>query len=207
VAAWRLGFDMVYAQRRVREGESWLKRITAESFYRLMGRLGEVDLPRNTGDLRLMSRRVTDAVLQLREQHRIMKGLFAWVGFSTQAVLYDRAPRKARKTKWNYWKLWNLALEGITSFTVLPLKLATYIGLTVAFLAVVYAAQIVLTHLIHWAGGMGWRGWEKFLVWRRIWVLRPSPMPDRNRHTRHAQRYAASRLLASHWRHEGYCHL
>ncbi len=148
VAAWRLGFEMVYAQRRIREGESWLKRTTAGLFYRFMGRLGEVELPRDTGDFRLMSRRVANTMLQIREQHRFMKGLFAWVGYSTHAVLYDRAPRHSGKTKWNYWKLWNLALEGITSFTVLPLKLATYLGLVVALLAVVYAAQIVLKTLI-----------------------------------------------------------
>jgi len=148
VAAWREGFDMVYAERRVRDGESWLKTQTAEAFYRLMQHLGRVRLPRNVGDFRLMSRRAVDAVLQLREQHRFMKGLFAWVGFPAKAVLYDRAPRHAGRSKWSYWKLWNLAIEGITGFTVMPLKIATYVGLLVALLAVVYGAQVVVKTLL-----------------------------------------------------------
>ena len=95
-----------------------------------------------------MSRRVVDAVRQLREQHRFMKGLFAWVGYPTTCVLYDRAPRHAGVSAWNYWTLWNLALEGITSFTVMPLKLATYVGLCIALLSGVYAAQVIVKTLI-----------------------------------------------------------
>ena len=95
-----------------------------------------------------MSRRVVDAVAQLREQHRFMKGLFAWVGFPTASVLYDRAPRHAGETKWSYWRLWNLALEGITGFTVMPLKIATYLGLAVALLSLVYGAEVVIKTLI-----------------------------------------------------------
>jgi polyisoprenyl-phosphate glycosyltransferase len=148
VSGWRDGFDMVYAERRARDGETWSKRLTASLFYRLMRRLGRVQLPRNTGDFRLMSRRVVDALLQLREQHRFMKGLFAWVGFPTCAVHYDRAPRHAGTTKWSYCRLWNLALEGITSFTVMPLKVATYLGLAVALFAVVFGAQLVLRTLL-----------------------------------------------------------
>src|SRR6202012_5392585 len=102
----------------------------------------------DTGDFRLMSRRVVDAVRQLREQHRFMKGLFAWVGYPTTYVLYDREPRCAGASKWSYWKLWNLALEGITSFTVMPLKLATYAGLMVALMSAVYAGQGVVKTLI-----------------------------------------------------------
>ena len=95
-----------------------------------------------------MSRRAVDALLTMREQHRFMKGLFAWVGFPTRAVPYDRAPRHAGETKWNYWKLWNLALEGITSFTVMPLKVATYLGLVVAVFAAIYGGVIVLRTLL-----------------------------------------------------------
>jgi glycosyltransferase involved in cell wall biosynthesis len=148
VAAWRQGFDMVLARRRVRAGETWVKRATAHLFYRLMRHAGRVKLPPDTGDFRLMSRRAVDAVRQLREQHRFMKGLFAWVGFPTTTVCYDRAPRHAGMTRWTYWRLWNLALEGITSFTVMPLKVATYLGLVVALLSVVYGAQVVLKTLI-----------------------------------------------------------
>jgi glycosyltransferase involved in cell wall biosynthesis len=149
VAGWREGYDVVYAKRRAREGETWAKRATAKAFYRVMGRLGgRVEIPEDTGDFRLMSRRAVDALLQLRERHRFMKGLFAWVGFPSRAVLYDRAPRAAGTTKWNYWKLWNFSLEGITSFTVAPLKVATYLGLATALFAVLYAAQVVVKTLI-----------------------------------------------------------
>ncbi len=148
VAAWRAGADMIYAQRRARAGESLLKRVTADLFYRLMQGVGRVRLPRDTGDFRLMSRRVVDAVLLLREHHRFMKGIFAWVGYPTAAVLYDRDPRAAGATKWNYWKLWNFALEGITSYTVAPLRVATYLGVLVALVALVYGAAVVLHTLL-----------------------------------------------------------
>ncbi|MCS6920643.1 MAG: glycosyltransferase family 2 protein [Elioraea sp.] len=149
VRAWREGYDVVYAQRRARAGETWLKRATAAAFYRIMERLGgRVKLPRDTGDFRLMSRRATDALLTLREQHRFMKGLFAWIGFPSKAVLYDRAPRAAGTTKWNYWKLWNLSLEGITSFTVAPLKVATYLGLVCAIGSLGYGTFMVVRTLL-----------------------------------------------------------
>jgi polyisoprenyl-phosphate glycosyltransferase len=147
IGAWREGFDMVAARRRERQGETRLKRMTAHLFYRLMRHAGDVRLPADTGDFRLMSRRAADAVRQLREQHRFMKGLFAWVGFPSTYVVYDRAPRHAGLSKWNYWRLWNLALEGITSFTVMPLKVATYLGLCVALLAGLYVAEVVVKTL------------------------------------------------------------
>jgi len=149
VAAWRQGVDVAYATRRARDGETWLKKATAAAFYRVMKRVGgKVDLPANTGDFRLMSRRSLDAVLSLREQHRFMKGLFAWVGFPSTPVLYDRAPRAAGESKWNYWRLWNLSLEGITAFTVGPLKIATYLGLITAIVAAIFGAQIIVKTLI-----------------------------------------------------------
>ena len=145
IAAWQQGYDVAYAQRSVRHGESFIKRATAHAFYRVMQHLGgKVQLPRDTGDFRLMSRRSLDALLQLREQHRFMKGLFAWVGYPSIAVPYERAPRAAGTTKWNWWKLWNLSLEGITSFTVGPLKIATYLGLVVSLLAAIYLAQLLV---------------------------------------------------------------
>ena len=148
VAAWHAGYDMVYAQRRLRDGETWLKKRTAAAFYRIMRNVGEVPLPPNVGDFRLMSRRVVDAVQQLREHHRFMKGLFAWVGFPSIAIVYDREPRGAGTTKWSFWKLWNFAIEGITSFSVGPLKLATYLGLAVAIFAVLFGTQLILRTLI-----------------------------------------------------------
>lgn len=148
VAAWHRGFDMVYGQRRSREGETWLKRATAAAFYRVMRNWGDAPLPPNAGDFRLMSRRAVDALLQLREQHRFMKGLFAWIGFPRCAIPYDRAPRSAGHSKWTYWRLWNLAIEGFTSFSVVPLKVATYLGLAVAAFATVFGLQLVLRTLL-----------------------------------------------------------
>ena len=156
VATWREGFDMVYARRRVREGETWLKVRTAGMFYRLMRNWGQVELPPDAGDFRLMSRRAVDALLQLREQHRFMKGLFAWVGFPSKPVLYDRAPRAYGETKWNYWKLWNLAIEGFTSFSVLPLKLATYVGAAVALLAALFGVVVVVRTLVEGGSPAGY---------------------------------------------------
>ena len=105
-------------------------------------------IPEDTGDFRLLSRRAVDALKQLREQHRFMKGLFAWVGFSQHPVPYHRDARFAGQTKWNYWRLWNFALEGITSFSSAPLKLSTYFGLVVAALAFLYGAWIIAKTLL-----------------------------------------------------------
>lgn len=150
VRVWRdEGFDHVFAQRRQREGETWLKRTSADQFYRLMHRLDRrAPMPRDTGDFRLLSRRALDGLLQLREQHRFMKGIFAWIGFPSRAVVYDRAPRHAGSTSWTYWQLWNLALEGITSSTLIPLRLATYLGLATAFVALVYGAKVIIRTLL-----------------------------------------------------------
>lgn len=148
IAKWQEGYDVVYAKRRQRLGETWLKRTTATMFYAIIRRLGEVPIPRDTGDFRLLNRRCLDALGSCRERRRFMKGLFAWVGFRQTEVVYDRAPRFAGKTKWNYWKLWNFAIEGITSFTIAPLKIATYSGLATAILAFIYGIFIVANTLI-----------------------------------------------------------
>ena len=144
IAVWQEGVDVVYARRRARHGETWLKRKTAAGFYRLMRHIGDVHLPEDTGDYRLMSRRAADALGQLRERHRFMKGLFAWVGYPSRAVLYDRAPRHAGRSSWNYWSLWNFAIEGITSYTVLPLKIATYVGLFLALMSGLYGVALII---------------------------------------------------------------
>ena len=150
VAAWRDGVDMAYARRRVRQGESFAKRATAAAFYRVMARLTDkVQIPVDSGDFRIISRRALDALLPLREHHRFMKGLFAWVGFSTREVLYDRAPRAGGTSIFNYWKLWNFALEGVTGFSVAPLKLATYLGLAVALFAMLFGGQLIARTLLY----------------------------------------------------------
>lgn len=142
IAAWRGGADVVNMRRRARAGESWLKRVTAHAFYRVMNRLSEVSIPVDTGDFRLLSRRAVDALNALPERNRVMKGLFAWIGFSQATLEYDRDARAAGRSNWRYWKLWNLALEGITGFSVAPLKVATYVGFATAVSAFLFAAFI-----------------------------------------------------------------
>ena len=148
LAKWREGFDVVYAVRRKRAGESKTKRFTAYGFYRLMGRLSQTGIPADTGDFRLMDRCVVDALLGLPERSRFMKGLFAWVGFRQTAVYYDRDPRKLGQTNWNYWKLWNFAIDGVTSFSRVPLQIWGYIGFIIASLALGYGSWLVLRTLI-----------------------------------------------------------
>ena len=122
------GYDVVYGRRISREGETWLKTFTAGLFYRAMSGVGPVQLPKNVGDFRLISRRVNEALLSLPERHRFMKGLFAWVGYPAVAIDYDRHPRFAGKTKWRYSQLLGLSVEAITSFTILPLRVVTIVG-------------------------------------------------------------------------------
>ncbi|MDP1679467.1 MAG: glycosyltransferase family 2 protein [Candidatus Nitrotoga sp.] len=161
VKIWREGFDVVYAKRTVRDGESWVKKATAKMFYQVIQRMSRVEIPQDVGDFRLLSRRAMDALGTLREQHRFMKGLFAWIGFPQKAVLYRRDPRFAGETKWDYWKLWNFALEGITSFTIAPLKIATYVGILAALGAFVYAAWIIYHTLMY---GDSARGYPTMMV-------------------------------------------
>ena len=142
VQHWRKGFDVVYGTRASRAGETGFKKMTASAFYRVMGKLSSTPIPRDTGDFRLLSRRALDALGQVRERQRFMKGLFTWVGYRQLPVVYHRDPRHAGETKWNYWKLWNFAIDGITSFSGAPLKLATYIGLATALLAFVFALWV-----------------------------------------------------------------
>lgn len=145
---WREGYDVVYATRRSRAGETWLKRFTAFGFYRVLNLLSEVAIPDNTGDFRLLDRRVVEALRQLPERNRFMKGLFSWVGYKQTAVMFDRPPRHRGSSSWNYWKLWNFALEGLTSFSFMPLKIWSYVGLAIAIPAVFYATYLILRTLI-----------------------------------------------------------
>ena len=148
LAHWREGYDVVYAVRRQRAGESRTKRFTAYGFYRLMGRLSKTGIPADTGDFRLMDRCVVDALLRLPERSRFMKGLFAWVGFRQIAIYYDRDPRKLGQTNWNYWKLWNFAIDGVTSFSRLPLQVWSYAGLAIAIVALGYGGWMVLRTIL-----------------------------------------------------------
>ncbi len=156
LSQWRQGYAVVYAQRTLRRGESLPKRLTARLFYRLMRRIGRVQIPPDTGDYRVLSRQAVQALKQLRERHRFMKGLFSWIGFPQKAVPYVREPRYAGRTKWSYRGLWNLALEGITSFTIVPLRIATCVGLVTAIGALVYGAVIVVKTLFFGADVPGY---------------------------------------------------
>ncbi len=155
------GIDVVYARRNTRQGESWLKKSSAKLFYKVMAKIGPVEVPRDTGDFRLMSRRSIDALKELRETHRFMKGLFAWVGFSQREIRYDRDERFAGVTKWNYLKLWNFSLDGITGFTIAPLKLATYFGFIIALFSGVFGLKIIFDTVI---SGTGVPGYPSLMV-------------------------------------------
>lgn len=148
IEKWHEGYDVVYASRRVRIGESWFKRFTAEGFYQVINKLSRVSIPPNTGDFRLIDRRVVESIKKMPERQRFMKGIFAWVGYKQTSILFDREPRYQGQTKWNYWKLWNFAIDGITSFSFLPLKVWTYVGLIIALVSLVYASFLILRTII-----------------------------------------------------------
>lgn len=148
IRKWRDGAEVVLAKRVDRSSDALWKRKSAEWFYRLHNRIASPALEENVGDFRLMDRRVVDALKLLPERKLFMKGLFAWVGFKTELVTYARPERVAGRSKFNGWKLWNLAIEGITSFSTLPLRLWSYLGLVVALFALVYAAFLVADKLL-----------------------------------------------------------
>ena len=148
VRYWREGFDVVVGQRVERNADSQTKRATAGGFYRVFNAVSAQKIEPNVGDFRLMSRPVIDATLQLRERNRFMKGLFAWVGFRAIAVPYSRPQRTVGQTKFSYWKLWNFALDGITSFSTVPLRIWTYVGIGVSAMALLYTLFIFVQTLI-----------------------------------------------------------
>ncbi|MET0893527.1 MAG: glycosyltransferase family 2 protein [Pseudoxanthomonas sp.] len=156
VSKWREGYDDVHGTRIQRQGESWLKRATAAAFYRVIGQLSKTPIPADTGDFRLLSERAVAALRQIRERHRFMKGLFGWVGFKQVAIPYRRDARVAGTSNFGFWKLWNFALEGITSFSTAPLRVATYFGLLTAFAAFVFAVWIIVKAALYGDRVAGW---------------------------------------------------
>lgn len=148
IARWRAGFDVVAATRTDRSTDSRARGIVSRAFYRVFNRIAERPIPPETGDFRLMDRAVILALRQLPERNRFMKGLFAWVGFATCTLPYDHAERAAGNSKFRFWTLWNFALDGITAFSTLPLRIWSYLGFAVAFLAILYASLIVVRTLI-----------------------------------------------------------
>lgn len=161
IERWREGAEVVLAKRTNRASDSFSKRVAAGLYYRVHNKLAEVKLPENVGDFRLMDRRVVNAIKRLPERRRFMKGLFAWVGFHTELVEYVRDPRSAGSSKFSGWRLWNFALEGITSFSTVPLRCWTYIGSSLALLSLAYGSYIVLRTLIH---GIDVPGYASLLV-------------------------------------------
>ena len=161
LAKWEEGFEVVLAKRGDRSSDSAAKRFTAQSFYRLHNAVADVEIPPDVGDFRLMDRVVINALNDLPEGRRFMKGLFAWVGFKTTTIVYRRDPRSAGTSKFNAWKLWNFALEGVASFSISPLKIWTYIGLTVALAAMGWGGWIALRTII-W--GIDLPGYASILV-------------------------------------------
>lgn len=161
VAKWCQGYDDVRGVRITRVGESWFRRLGAYLFYRLIGRLADTSVPRDTGDFRLLSPRALAALRQLRERQRFMKGLFGWIGFNVAEIPYQRAPRAGGRSKFGVWRLWNFALQGITSFSTVPLRLATYVGLLTALLAFGFAFWVVLRA---WLWGDRVAGWPSLMA-------------------------------------------
>ena len=149
LAAWEEGWQDVYAKRRSRAGETWLKRMTSHLYYRLLARLSDIPVLVDVGDFRLLDRRCVLALRRVREHQRYTKGLFSWIGFRKKAVLYDRDARAAGQTHWNYWKLIRLAVDGITSFSTVPLHLSSWLGAVVSFGAFVYMAEVVVKTLLY----------------------------------------------------------
>lgn len=141
---WELGYDDIFAKRRSRLGETRLKKFTAGMFYKLLKKLTRIPIQENTGDFRLLDRRCVDALRQLREAQRYTKGMFSWIGFNKKEILFDRDPRAAGKTKWNYYKLFDLAIEGITSFTTVPLRISSFMGVIISLSAFIYMMIVII---------------------------------------------------------------
>lgn len=148
ISWWEKGYQDVSAKRRSRAGESFFKKWSSHVFYTILQKMSSVPMQRDVGDFRLLDKQCLNALRLMRESQRYTKGLFSWIGFEKKEVLFDRDARAAGKTKWNYWKLLNLAIEGITSFTIAPLRVSAFVGCILAFIAILYMLFIVLRTLI-----------------------------------------------------------
>lgn len=140
---WEEGYDDVYARRKTRNGETWLKKFTSKMYYKVLQSLTRVEIQKDTGDFRLLDRRCVNALRKLRESQRCSKSMFSWIGYNKKEVLYDRDPRVAGKTKWNYRKLIDLAIDGITSFTTSPLRVSTYLAIPTFITLFVYFVYVI----------------------------------------------------------------
>mgnify|MGYP001632226320 CR=1 FL=1 len=141
---WEEGYDDVYAKRKSRKGETWLKKFTSKMYYRVLQSLTNVEIQKDTGDFRLLDRRCVNALKKMRESQRCSKSMFSWIGYKKKEVLYDRDPRIAGKTKWNYKKLIDLAIDGITSFTTSPLRISTYLAIPTFIVLFGYFIYVII---------------------------------------------------------------
>ncbi len=158
---WEEGYDDVYAKRKSRKGESPLKKLTSWGFYRVLQSMTSIEIQKDTGDFRLLDRRCVEAIKELRESQRYTKGLYSWIGYNKKEILYDRDPRVAGKTKWNYGRLINLSIDGITSFTTSPLRWAAILGIIVSCAGFLYMLAIILKTLIY---GVDVSGYASMMV-------------------------------------------
>lgn len=161
IALWEQGYQDVFARRASRSGESWLKKWTSKTFYRMLARSTHIEIQRDTGDFRLLDRRCVDALTQFRESERYTKGMFDWIGFRKKEIVYARDPRVAGSTKWNYGRLFNFAIDGLTSFTTAPLRWSTVLGFLVSLAAFVYLVIIIVMRL---AGASGVDGYASLMA-------------------------------------------
>lgn len=141
---WEEGYDDVYARRSSRKGETFIKKFTSKMYYKVLQKLTRVEIQKDTGDFRLLDRRCVNALKKLRESQRCSKSMFSWIGYKKKEVMYDRDPRIAGKTKWNYFKLIDLAIDGITSFTTSPLRISTYLAIPTFLMLFVYFIYVII---------------------------------------------------------------
>ena len=145
---WEEGYDDVYARRKSRKGETWLKKFTSKMYYKVLQSLTNVPIQKDTGDFRLLDRRCVNALMKMRESQRCSKSMFSWIGYKKKEILYDRDPRVAGKTKWNYKKLVDLAIDGITSFTTSPLRISTYLCIPTFAALVIYFIYVIIKAIV-----------------------------------------------------------
>ncbi len=149
IAEWEKGYDDIYARRRNRSGDTWLKKISAHWYYRILQKFSDIEIPADVGDFRLLDRQAVDALCLLRERQRYTKGLFSWIGYNKKELLFDREPRAVGNSKMNFFKLFGLAVDGITSFSVAPLRLASILGLLISTIAFIYLLFVVFKTILY----------------------------------------------------------
>lgn len=158
---WEQGYDDVYAKRKSRKGETFFKKFTSKMYYKTLQSMTNIEIQKDTGDFRLLDRRCVEALKSIRESQRYTKGLFSWIGYNKKEILFDRDPRAAGQTKWNYGKLINLSIDGLTSFTTAPLRWAAIIGILISLAGFIYMLVVIFKTIFH---GIDVPGYSSTLV-------------------------------------------